>query len=669
MDVSKEQTDLETGTSRRPSVPTSLSSSRAQSGQMTESSLEGRTDRLREYLDTPDGPPPLSDLQERTLEKIQGTYPVVHRDGHRCIRPTDDIFDAKDPGIKEDILRMILQYLTDEGYHTSRMTLQDEANIRLREAEEGKAEVKRLKKAILEGDWPEVDKACGKLPMFRQQKAFLYAVYRQQFLEYIDKRDHQRAFAHLTKRLKPLEHLRSTPDEFKDLAYLLTAKSVQDAPSFRDWDGIGPSREILVRKLQGMLDFDHATLSPSPSDPLFHRVPEHRLLTLLRQAVAYQEEFCRYHHPRPSPTGLSTLLADYESFVIPNTVDRTFQGHRGNVKCFTFAGLDGDKIVSGSSDNTIRIWDVMGGIKSEEEDAEEDEQEKKVVLEGHEARVWSVSADREGSYVASASSDKTVKIWSVHSTTSQAQESAQPLISSSITSPTVMSPSSITSPTGPPSPLSACLTTLTGHTADVYSVVYHPGGKHVVSGGYDKVVRFHDITTGQIIKAFTGHQLAITGCSFGPLGNLLVTGSKDNSIRFWDLSSGLCVKSITSHLGEVTSVALNTAGSLLLSSSKDNSNRLWDIRMARPVRKLKGHQNTSKNFVRASFAPNNLIVGGSEDGVVYLWDQGTGGLLQRLPGHEGVVYDVHWSRGILASASEDRTLRTWRKDPNLPVFS
>lgn len=245
---------------------------------------------------------------------------------------------------------MILQYLTDEGYHTSRMTLQDEANIRLREGEEGKAEVKRLKKAILEGDWPEVDKACGKLPMFRQQKAFLYAVYRQQFLEYIDKRDYQRAFAHLNKRLKPLEHLRSTPDEFKDLAYLLTAKSVQDAPSFRDWDGVGPSREMLVQKLQGMLDFDHATLSASasPSNPLYRRVPEHRLLTLLRQAVAYQEEFCQYHHPRPSPTGISTLLEDYESFVIPNTVDHTFHGHRGNVKCFTFAGIDRDKLVSGS---------------------------------------------------------------------------------------------------------------------------------------------------------------------------------------------------------------------------------------------------------------------------------------------------------------------------------
>lgn len=146
----------------------------------------------------------------------------------------------------------------------------------------------------------------------------------------------------------------------------------------------------------------------------------------------------------------------------------------------------------------------------------------------------------------------------------------------------------------------------------MYTVTFHPGGNHVLTGGYDKTVRLYDINKGQVLKAFAGHQLSVSKCVFNPYGNLIISGSKDNTIKFWDVTSGLCVKTISSHLGEVTSVEMNSNGSLLLSSSKDNSIRLWDIRMVRPIRRFKGHQNTSKNFIRAGFANGTMIISGSE---------------------------------------------------------
>jgi WD40 repeat protein len=106
---------------------------------------------------------------------------------------------------------------------------------------------------------------------------------------------------------------------------------------------------------------------------------------------------------------------------------------------------------------------------------------------------------------------------------------------------------------------------------------------------------------------------------------------------------------------------MNSNGALLLSSSKDNSIRLWDIRMVRPIRRFKGHQNTSKNFIRAGFANSNTIVSGSEDGLVYCWDSEKGDLIGRLQGHDGVVYSVATSstRGKWITASDDRTIRSW----------
>ena len=112
--------------------------------------------------------------------------------------------NADEPQIKQDILRMILQYLQDEGYTASSMTIQDETNVKLLEQVSQRAHVKRMRRAILDGDWLEVEKLCAKSG-FAKSKSFLYAAYRAQYLELIEGQEYQKAFTHLTKRLKPLE--------------------------------------------------------------------------------------------------------------------------------------------------------------------------------------------------------------------------------------------------------------------------------------------------------------------------------------------------------------------------------------------------------------------------------------------------------------------------------
>ncbi|KAJ3106459.1 hypothetical protein HDU97_006245 [Phlyctochytrium planicorne] len=503
----------------------------------------------------------------------------------------------------QDIIRMISQYLGDEGFLSTKITLLDEVILKAHERDEKQSDIRRIKKAILDGDWPEADKLCSK-PIMKNQKAFLYAMYKQQFMEYIEHHEFQKAFTHLNKRLKPLEHLQTTPNEFRDMCYLLTAKSVSEALSFRNWEGIVPSREKLAEQFQNMIDVEVAERDGTAS------VPPQRLLTLLRQAVAYQIEFSRYH-PRIAPR-ITTLLQDYTSLVIPNAVRNTYWGHKGNVKCAEFVGEEGRLIISGSSDNSCRIWDTESA-------------DCKGVLEGHSSRIWDVASSRSGSFVSSASADGTVKVWDLN---------------------TAKFP---------------CVGTLSGATGDVYSVMFHPGGEHLATGGYDKLVRLYDIERGIVIKTFSGHQGAVTRTVFSPLGNLIVSGSKDNTIKFWDIVSGLCIKTISSHLGEVTSVEMSSNGTQLLSSSKDNSNRLWDVRSARPIRRFKGHQNTSRNFIRAGFATDALVVGGSENGVVYVWDADRGTLLTRLRGHSGIVYATAWNsrQSLLCSCSDDRTLKTW----------
>ena len=125
------------------------------------------------------------------------------RNAQRRPAPDASTLNLHDPRIKQDILRMILQYLQDEGYTASFLTVQDEANVKLAEQQAQRAQLKRTRKAILEGDWNEVEKQCRRWAedlskmSSSQQRTFLYAVYRLQYLELIEGQEYQKAFTHL----------------------------------------------------------------------------------------------------------------------------------------------------------------------------------------------------------------------------------------------------------------------------------------------------------------------------------------------------------------------------------------------------------------------------------------------------------------------------------------
>lgn len=536
--------------------------------------------------------------------------------------------------IKEDIVRIITQWLADEGFGATRQALLEEANLKVREHDDEIDERHKLRMFLLEGNWAEVEKMSTK-PFLQSHKAFLYAIFRQQFLEFIENREFQKAFTFLIKRLKPLEHYQPHAAEFGDLCYLLSAKSVTDAPSFRMWEGIQPGREALVAEFAsflepGRLDREELLLSEKEEKAATRDtayIPPHRLLTLLHQAMAYQVEFARYQK-RTVPV-VSTLLHDYAGFVVPNRCRMSLRGHTQNVKCVRFVGDDGRKLVSGSSDCTVRLWDTNTGACD-------------AVLEGHGSRIWDVDASHTGAWIASASSDSTVRLWNV--------ESKLPHL------------------------------TLRCGFGDVYCCRFSPDQGQLVTGGYDKLVRLYDLASGTVTRMFPGHQLGVSSAVFSPQGSLIATGAKDTSVRFWDTLSGVCVRTLPGHLGEVTSVEMSDDGRQLLTSSKDNSHRLWDMRMLRPLQRFKGHQNTSKNFIRCTFAHPSLIVSGSEDGLVYMWGQESSLALQTLKGHgtdshpaaatvggrkQVVVYSAAWNKvqGLLASCADDGTVRLWDWTP------
>ncbi|ORX33747.1 WD40-repeat-containing domain protein [Kockovaella imperatae] len=504
---------------------------------------------------------------------VRRTHPV-----NREVVPLNQVsLDAH--SIDHDIALLVSDWLHSQP-HSSLASTFDQEILGYGAAGKAKAEeIEEVERAILDGEWSAIETLISRPGLVRPQtqRAFMYMCYRQQFLEHVDNREFQKAFSHLQKRLKPLEHYQPFPYDFYNLCYLTSAGTVHDAPGLRDWGGPAPEREKLVGMWRDLVESSGSTREGmNDEEGRAIRAPRGRLLELFKQAAAWQVSNVRMKGKQPWT--VRSLLHDFEIRSISNHLRLRVKGHTANIKCLAFIGGNERLAVSGSSDCTLRIFSTVTG-------------HTRHILTGHTSRIWDCSVSQTGSstddqrLVASASGDGTVRVWSS---------------------------------TGD------CLATLNEDCGDVYSVDWRPGTeRQLVSGCYDRILRVWDVERRHEIRTFSGHTQSVLAVAFDPVGNLLASGSKDRHVRLWDAVGGVCTSTIPACLGEVTSVDFDSTGRYLLAGSKDNSNRLWDLRMQRHLYRYTGHQNTSKNLVRCSFAgPNDsFIISGSEDGKVYIWDR------------------------------------------------
>uniref|UniRef100_A0A2P2MMW9 Putative WD repeat-containing protein C343.04c n=1 Tax=Rhizophora mucronata TaxID=61149 RepID=A0A2P2MMW9_RHIMU len=118
----------------------------------------------------------------------------------------------------------------------------------------------------------------------------------------------------------------------------------------------------------------------------------------------------------------------------------------------------------------------------------------------------------------------------------------------------------------------------------------------------------------------------------------------------------------------ITSFSLSKDNKFLLVNLVNQEIHLWSIEGdPKIVCKYKGHIRT-RFIIRSCLGgfEQSFVASGSEDSQVYIWHRGTGELLLALPGHSGAVNCVSWSPAnlhMLASASDDRTIRIWGLNP------
>ena len=299
------------------------------------------------------------------------------------------------------------------------------------------------------------------------------------------------------------------------------------------------------------------------------------------------------------------------------SVGKTITGHTSFIN-YLLISPDGQTLASASADKTIKLWDLATGREIR-------------TISGHTSFINYIVISPDGQILASASADKTIKLWDLA--------------------------------TGKE------IRTISGHTSFVNYLAINRDGQILVSASADKTIKLWNLATGKEIRTISGHSKYIDYFAISSDWQTIATGSADNKIKVWNLVTGQEIYTLTGHSSRVSFVAISPDGQTLASASIDKTIKLWNLATGQEVRTLKGHS-SFVNYLSIS-ADGQTLASASTDKTIKLWSLATGQEVRTLKGHSSFVnyLSINADGQTLVSASTDKTIKIWNLATGQEIYT
>jgi WD40 repeat protein/DNA-binding SARP family transcriptional activator len=275
---------------------------------------------------------------------------------------------------------------------------------------------------------------------------------------------------------------------------------------------------------------------------------------------------------------------------------------------------DGTRLATASGDATVKIWDGSTG-----------QELLSFSASGAGFLIGPIKFSPDGTRLASAHDDNTARIWDA--TTGEE------------------------------------LLALKGHTDVLTAIAWNQDGTRLATAGWDNTAKVWDAATGKELLTLSGHTDVLLYVSFSADGTRLVTGSGDSTAKVWDLATG---KELFTLAGPLQMRALwSPDGTRIVTDSGGNYPlKVWDPATGHELLSLYSAKNTILGEI--AFSPDGTrLVKALHDGTVIVWDATTGEELLTFPAHLNAINDVAFHPdGIhLATAGRDGMVKVWDISP------
>ena len=595
---------------------------------------------------------------------------------------------------KRDMLLLIMDYLRQEGYDQSYISLEQESGVNLYNYDE---KIDNLRRVILDGDWEEVEKFINE----NKQKNVLlpynnliFEIKKEKLLEEVELQNNEDVLDELAQELKELQGL-GLNSEFNELINYLKLSNDEDQKV-----------NIISRRLNTFLKVRNflTNLFPVTNDEILLHPGK---LALLLSRMLEKINVTDIKNERI--VGLSDIETILESSskgnytkeiietepnkntIIQNNISTTnnenknFLNERNNnrlMDIYEDYELNLQIQNDNSNDNSNNITPTINN-NNDLSDLDQEEYYMKRCYDFYNYDITSLTLKKviedtlpircacfspKGEYFAIGTNSKSLKIFDL----SYVLENFNKRNSYARRS------------TSQRETIGMIFEQKNYHNGSIYSIDWSSSGKLIATGSNDKTIKLINIPQLESTELAAEHEmfeLTISGLkgivrylSFEPTNDLVLLSaiSGENNVKVWDTEKGVNTTNLIGHAGEVKVVKWSNDNQLCASAGIDKTVRFWDIRDDKTINLISGIKYADINDISIFTKPRSstLIACGHDDGLITIWDYAKRCVVKEITEHPEKVRSVSFSPDgkYLISGSYDFKVKIYDVNNNFDLM-